>query len=65
MTKYIVKEVSSSIVYSTKLWTIYDKVFNEEDGDWGIVADVLTYPTVIAEELTEEEADAYLKLLRG
>jgi hypothetical protein len=44
---------------------LYDKVFNEEDGDWGIVADVLTSPKVIAEELTEEEADAYLKLLRG
>lgn len=44
---------------------LYDKVFNEEDGDWGVVADVLTYPTIVAEGLTEEEAEAYLKLLRS
>jgi len=44
---------------------LYDKVYNEEDGEWGVVADVLTYPKIIAEGLTEEEADAYLKLLRS
>ena len=46
-------------------WTMYDKIYNEEDGDWGVVADVLTYPTIVVEGLTEEEAEAYLKLLRS
>ncbi len=46
-------------------WTIYDKIENEEDGEWGIVADVLTNPKMVVNGLTEEEADAYLKLLRS
>jgi hypothetical protein len=53
------------VIKNWAAWTIYDKIFNEEDGDWGIVADVLTNPTMVAVELTEEEADAYLKLLRS
>jgi hypothetical protein len=54
-----------SDVLMSDFWPTYDKAFDRGTQDWCIVSYVITDPKIIKTGLTEEEADAFLKLLRS
>lgn len=43
----------------------YEKGFNRETNDWCILKNLYTNTEIVHRGLTEEEADAFLKLLRS